>query len=118
MLLTNQRLDKLAAARVDFTARGMLDGPLPGLLTRLRVQSSRNDANAMPTGTGKLVAPVPDKSRPTANTEDDLDEAALDTDRILDAEVLSVRTRGGFLTHLLLQVIIPTMSRYSPQAPL
>ncbi|KAJ7862732.1 hypothetical protein B0H13DRAFT_2566139 [Mycena leptocephala] len=32
ILLTNQRLDKLAAARVDFTARGMLDGslfPLP-----------------------------------------------------------------------------------------
>jgi hypothetical protein len=27
MLLTNQRLDKLAAARVDFTSRGMLDGP-------------------------------------------------------------------------------------------
>lgn len=26
MLLTNQRLDKLAAARVDFTARGMLKG--------------------------------------------------------------------------------------------
>lgn len=26
MLLTNQRLDKLAAARVDFTSRGMLDG--------------------------------------------------------------------------------------------
>lgn len=26
MLLTNQRLDKLAAARVDFTARGMLHG--------------------------------------------------------------------------------------------
>ena len=28
MLLTNQRLDKLAAARVDFTSRGMLDGSL------------------------------------------------------------------------------------------
>jgi hypothetical protein len=26
MLLTNQRLDKLAAARIDFTHRGMLDG--------------------------------------------------------------------------------------------
>jgi hypothetical protein len=26
MLLTNQRLDKLAAAHVDFTERGMLDG--------------------------------------------------------------------------------------------
>lgn len=28
MLLTNQRLDKLAAARVDFEARGMLSGSL------------------------------------------------------------------------------------------
>ncbi|KAF8886311.1 hypothetical protein BD779DRAFT_1611774 [Infundibulicybe gibba] len=27
MLLTNQRMDKLAAARVEFKARGMLDGP-------------------------------------------------------------------------------------------
>ena len=26
MLLTNQRLDKLAAARVNFSARGMLSG--------------------------------------------------------------------------------------------
>jgi hypothetical protein len=26
MLLTNQRLDKLAAAHIDFTSRGMLDG--------------------------------------------------------------------------------------------
>lgn len=34
ILLTNQRLDKLAAARIDFTARGMMDGsllPLPPL---------------------------------------------------------------------------------------
>ncbi|PPQ73084.1 hypothetical protein CVT24_009448 [Panaeolus cyanescens] len=30
MLLTNQRLDKLAAARVDFAARGMLDGDMLG----------------------------------------------------------------------------------------
>ena len=28
MLLTNQRLDKLAAARVDFTSCGMLDGTI------------------------------------------------------------------------------------------
>jgi hypothetical protein len=28
MLLTNQRLDKLAASRVDFATRRMLDGPL------------------------------------------------------------------------------------------
>jgi hypothetical protein len=28
ILITNQRLDKLAAAQVDFNERGMLDGPL------------------------------------------------------------------------------------------
>lgn len=36
MLITNQRLDKLAAARADFIARGMLPpdrGPLPGANT-------------------------------------------------------------------------------------
>ncbi|KAF8961217.1 hypothetical protein BDZ97DRAFT_1664537, partial [Flammula alnicola] len=36
MLVTNQRNDKLAAARVDFKARGMLDGPnLSGFLGEL-----------------------------------------------------------------------------------
>jgi hypothetical protein len=36
MLLTNQRLDKLAAARVDFTQRGMLEGThLDWALSRL-----------------------------------------------------------------------------------
>ncbi|OJT12661.1 hypothetical protein TRAPUB_10793, partial [Trametes pubescens] len=30
MLLTNQQVDKLAAAKVDFIARGMLEGPLYG----------------------------------------------------------------------------------------
>jgi hypothetical protein len=30
MLITNQRLDKLAVARVDFQSRGMLEGPLYG----------------------------------------------------------------------------------------
>lgn len=36
MLLTNQRLDKLAASRVDFAARGMLSGTcLSSILTKL-----------------------------------------------------------------------------------
>ena len=34
MLLTNQRLDKLAAARVDFSARGMLQGPYTAAVPR------------------------------------------------------------------------------------
>jgi hypothetical protein len=37
MLLTNQRLDKLAAARVDFTERGMLKGTcLSSVLDQIR----------------------------------------------------------------------------------
>ena len=30
MLLTNERLDKIAACRVDFTSRGMLNAASPG----------------------------------------------------------------------------------------
>lgn len=44
MLLTNQRLDKLAASRVDFTARGMLEGScLSHALDELK--STRNTDN-------------------------------------------------------------------------
>ena len=35
MLVTNQRLDKLAAARVDFTTRGMLSSTVPGMVQHL-----------------------------------------------------------------------------------
>ena len=35
MLLTNQRLDKLTASRVDFIAHDMLSGPLPALMVVL-----------------------------------------------------------------------------------
>ena len=35
MLLTNQRLDKLAAARVDFTSWGMLDGTIVSSTLRM-----------------------------------------------------------------------------------
>ena len=41
MLLTNQRLDKLAAVRVDFTSRGMLDGAL--LAAEVPPQPPQND---------------------------------------------------------------------------
>lgn len=38
MLLTNQRLDKLAASRVDFTKRGMLEGTcLSSVINSLRM---------------------------------------------------------------------------------
>jgi hypothetical protein len=38
MLVTNQRLDKLAASRVDFTKQGMLKGTiLEGILASLDI---------------------------------------------------------------------------------
>lgn len=49
MLITNQRLDKLAAARVDYAARGLLVGPctnLPAFVLEENAESARKDAAA------------------------------------------------------------------------
>lgn len=46
MLVSNQRLDKLAAARVNFTSRGMLDGP--GLDSD-QPDKAHSDLHSMPT---------------------------------------------------------------------
>ncbi|KAK7027767.1 hypothetical protein R3P38DRAFT_2623597 [Favolaschia claudopus] len=45
ILLTNQRLDKLGAARVDFTARGMLSGALLPLPLSQQQSSERDPSN-------------------------------------------------------------------------
>jgi hypothetical protein len=68
MLVTNQRLDKLAAARVDFQARGMLKTPLLG---------EENVLQAVP---------------PTHLHDDDNDEGAVDDD-ILGEVILSQKPR-------------------------
>ena len=50
MLVSNQQLDKLAAAHVDFTSRGMLDGPgLPAHLVGESQDQSHPDLDSMPT---------------------------------------------------------------------
>ena len=67
MLVTNQRLDKLAAARVDFQARGMLKTPLVGQVN------------------------VP-QAGPPAHLDDDDDEGAVDDD-ILGEVILSQKPR-------------------------
>ena len=49
MLLTNQRLDKLAAARVDFADRGMLEGTcLSAVLERIQRRCFRFHADDFP----------------------------------------------------------------------
>jgi hypothetical protein len=72
MLVTNQRLDKLAAARVDFQARRMLKTPLFG------------EAN------------VPQAGQPSHLDDDDDDEGAVDDD-ILGEVILSQKPRKSFL---------------------
>jgi hypothetical protein len=74
MLLTNQRLDKLAAARVDFQARGMLKTVLFG------------EENVPPAGPGP----------PIHLDDDDDDEGAVDDD-ILGEVILSQKPRKSLL---------------------
>lgn len=75
MLLTNQRLDKLAALRVELTARGMLDGPLPGLLEHFPPLS--------------LPPPPPSLGAKSASNEDedDDDDGAVEGEQV-QAEVV------------------------------
>jgi hypothetical protein len=63
MLVTNQHLDKLAAARVDFQARGMLDRRF-----------------------GPLDPPLPDLPANNLQDEEDDDGGAVDGD--IDSEVI------------------------------
>lgn len=73
MLVTNQRLDKLAAARVDFRARGLLKTPLFGEIDILQTEPQT----------------VPD---------DDDDEGAVDDD-ILGEVILSQKPRKSSFDH-------------------
>jgi len=57
MLVTNQRLDKLAAARVDFVNRGMLDPrnpQLPGIVTAAVHRGERRDEDGDEDGEDEL----------------------------------------------------------------
>lgn len=74
MLVTNQRLDKLAACRVNLAARGMLDGPCLA-------------PNIIPI---PLLLPPPTPPSPPTH---DLDDDAVDGPRVL-ASVTLARTRG------------------------
>jgi hypothetical protein len=81
MLLTNQRIDKLAACRINLTAHGMLDGPClaPG------------------------VIPIPPLPPPPPLPSQDPDDDAVDGPRVL-ASVSLARTRGKS-TSLLVYII-------------
>ncbi|KAF7796680.1 hypothetical protein EIP86_007863 [Pleurotus ostreatoroseus] len=93
MLLTNQRLDKLAAARVDFAERGMLEGPctqIPAFIlemTGLR-EGDTEDQSHQDFVTGPLDTDEQD------DEDDEDDEGAVDG--MIEAEVKLAKCPGMF----------------------
>ncbi|PSR77011.1 hypothetical protein PHLCEN_2v8110 [Hermanssonia centrifuga] len=95
MLLINQRLDKLAAAHVDFAARGMLNGPcaqLPNIVLEQLLQSAK-------------AAPLPSKDE-DGNSDDGAsdDEEGAAEGNTIDAEVVLAKCydiQSGSLSLLL-----------------
>ena len=86
MLITNQRIDKIAAARVDFEARGMLDGPnVAGNIAFLL--SSRDDALE-----SDVIHPRRDERR--SLEEQSRDDAGAVDEPESQAEVKLARTSG------------------------
>lgn len=98
MLLTNQRLAKLAAARVDFTARGMLQGP--SLLQSLGHAEDEVQDDIDEDDPGNVEASAEDE------VQDGIDEdvAAVDGPTCL-GEVTLAKCRGR-LTLPLMQLIL------------
>ncbi|KAJ3551631.1 hypothetical protein NM688_g4593 [Phlebia brevispora] len=74
MLLTNQRLDKLSAARADFANRGMLDGTcyMEVLDTILNGESNRGDLTVPDDGEYADEADSSDDSDTDSEAEDDV----------------------------------------------
>jgi hypothetical protein len=89
MLTTNDRLDKLAAARLDFNKRGLLDAP------RLVLD-------------GGVTAPEPEQE----SEEDEADSAAVNDHRAI-AEVTLSKTHGEYFDLALFLAYLFTFSAQS-----
>ena len=90
MLLTNQRLDKLAASRVDFVNRGMLNGPcLPLWIDRV----AQDEAAALD-GHGASSEAIDDD-----DNDDDDEDPAVDGPRYLGEVTLAVKKSMWYELH-------------------
>jgi hypothetical protein len=89
MLVTNQRLDKLAAARVDFTTRGMMDGPCLPNIRPLEILPSRTQPEPQPTAPSLLAYPPEPVNLPEWNDDEESDETAAEGPKSLGEVRLS-----------------------------
>jgi hypothetical protein len=96
MLVTNQRLDKIAAARINFTSRGMLSGPnlSSGFLAQLSI-SVDNDIPQPALDNIKQTVPA---ILPGNNNDVEGDAGAVDEPDSL-AEVTLAKTYGKSVTN-------------------
>jgi hypothetical protein len=96
MLVTNQRLDKIAAARINFTSRGMLSGPnlSSGFLAQLSI-SVDNDIPQPALDNIKQTVPA---ILPGNNNDGEGDAGAVDEPDSL-AEVTLAKTYGKSVTN-------------------
>jgi hypothetical protein len=105
MLLTNQQLDKLAASRADFKARGMLTGSF-NLFGEYFYLDFADRVFRLSTDEKTSVAPA---APPPAANEDDDDEAAVAGPRIQACVNLAKTiTRMHFLTYIYYRKITAT----------
>lgn len=101
MLITNQRLDKLAAAEVDFRARGMLNKSLLADVLQRYGHDSENPLEDAADGTAREPA-LPSTSRPGTvedvnninEEEPDMNDGSDDRDTDLLGEVVLSKTEG------------------------
>jgi hypothetical protein len=93
ILVTNQRLDKLAAARVDFNSRGMLYGPsVIGLLLDLVHSRYPLDNNPTPPFSRENIPPAAPSSVPPVNRNEESEEAGTIDDVVDEPESHSEMT--------------------------
>jgi hypothetical protein len=95
MLLTNQRLDKLAAARVDFTARGMIDGPSLPSIRLPRILTPRTNPGPQPTNPSLPTNPSELVNVAEPNNDEENDETAAEGPKSL-GEVRLARGSGRY----------------------
>jgi len=88
MLVTNQHIDKLAAARVNFSECGMLDGSnLTGTL--LEVTLSRFSDNPIPSLPNPISTLIPGPLQAAVLQDDDLNDLGALDDVVEEPESLS-----------------------------
>ena len=96
MLVTNQRLDKLAAARTDFGQREMLNGSLlSSIITLMNTPSTQPPANNMEDSNADTAGTGEGRTQTALPESNDNDADIVEGPRVM-ADVVLARTYSMF----------------------